>query len=324
MKESFQIFLRKSLIFNIANTDCINFSNFIVFNYHSIMKIQFVFITVILFCGMFNSFAQTRIDLKQCISQPEDKTIAEEKLKLFASKSTLPIADLLVEIGMSFQGTPYVAATLENGLEEKMVINLRELDCTTFVENCLALARTVKSGKTDFETFVTELEHIRYRDGKRNQYPSRLHYFNEWVHNNHIKGLISETVNQNGVKSNKIINYMSTHPSDYPVLKDYPELIPAIARQEKELTATGFMYFPKTDIPNLYQNLKHGDIIALTSSIEGVDVNHVGIIIRKGKEFYLLHAPLSGKKVLVSDGPITDFIKPNSKNNGIMIARPVF
>lgn len=258
------------------------------------------------------------------ILQREDKSIAEEKLKLFASKSDLPVSELITEIGLSFLGTPYVVASLENGLEEKMVINLRELDCTTFAENCLALARTVKAGKTDFESFVSELVRIRYRDGIRNQYPSRLHYFVEWISNNQGKRIIDGTPNQNGVKSNKVINYMSTHPANYPVLKEHPELIPAIAEQEKALTKTGFMFFPKNDIPNLYKHLQHGDIIALTSSIEGVDVNHVGIILKKGNEFYLLHAPLSGKKVLVSDGPITDFIKPNSKNNGIMIARPVF
>lgn len=258
------------------------------------------------------------------ILQPGDKSIAEEKLKLFASKYDLPVSELITEIGLSFLGTPYVVASLENGLEEKMVINLRELDCTTFAENCLALARTVKAGKTDFESFVSELVRIRYRDGIRNQYPSRLHYFVEWISNNQGKRIIDGTPNQNGVKSNKVINYMSTHPANYPVLKEHPELIPAIAEQEKALTKTGFMFFPKNDIPNLYKHLQHGDIIALTSSIEGVDVNHVGIILKKGNEFYLLHAPLSGKKVLVSDGPITDFIKPNSKNNGIMIARPVF
>lgn len=258
------------------------------------------------------------------IFQPEDKSIAEEKLKLFASKSDLPVSELITEIGLSFLGTPYVVASLENGLEEKMVINLRELDCTTFAENCLALARTVKAGKTDFESFVSELVRIRYRDGIRNQYPSRLHYFVEWISNNQDKRIIDGTPNQNGVKSIKVINYMSTHPASYPVLKEHPELIPAIAEQEKALTKTGFMFFPKNDVPNLYKYLQHGDIIALTSSIDGVDVNHVGIILKKGNEFYLLHAPLSGKKVLVSDGPITDFIKPNSKNNGIMIARPVF
>lgn len=282
------------------------------------MKNPLITLLLILLIGLNISNAQTRI------LQPEDKRIAEEKLNLFSSKSSLPISQLITEIGLSFVGTPYVAATLENGLAEKLVINLRELDCTTFVENCLALARTVKSGKTDFESFANELEKIRYRDGLRNQYPSRLHYFSEWIHNNHIKGFISETANQKGEKSGKTINYMSTHPADYPVLKEHPELIPAIAEQEKKLTNTGFMYFPKNNLQNLYRNLQHGDIIALTSSIEGVDINHVGIIIKKGNEFYLLHAPLSGKKVLVSEGPLTDFLKPASKNNGIMIARPIF
>ena len=286
------------------------------------MKNFFAIIVILLSTGLNISNAQTTQN--DYIQKPEDKRIAEERLKFFSSKSDLPISDLITEIGLSFRETPYVVASLENGLEERMVINLRELDCTTFAENCLALARTVKSGKTDFASFVSELERLRYRDGIRNQYPSRLHYFVEWIHNNHKKGIISETVNQNGIKSNKTINYMSTHPSDYPVLKDHPELIPAIAEQEKELTETGFMYFPKDNIPNLYKHLHHGDIIALTSSIEGVDVNHVGIILKKGNEYYLLHAPLSGKKVLVSEGPLTDFISPNSKNNGIMIARPVF
>ena len=286
------------------------------------MKNLLFVLLLILLIGQNISFAQS--NQNERIMLPEDKRIAEEKLNTFSSKSGLPISELISEIGLSFLVTPYVVASLENGLDEKMVVNLRELDCTTFVENCLALARTVKLGKTDFESFVTELERIRYRDGIRNQYPSRLHYFSEWIHNNHKKGFISETPNLNGEKSDKTINYMSTHPADYPVLKEHPELIPSIANQEKDLTNNGFMYFPKNNLPNLYKYLQHGDIIALTSSIEGVDINHVGIIIKKGSEFYLLHAPLSGKKVLVSDGPLTDFLKPASKNNGIMIARPVF
>lgn len=286
------------------------------------MKNLFAFLILSLSFGLNISVAQSIPNDR--IMQSEDKRIAEEKLNVFKSRSALPISELITEIGLSFLGTPYVVASLENGLEEKMVINLRELDCTTFAENCLALARTAKAEKTDFESFVSELVQIRYRDGIRDQYPSRLHYFVEWISNNQKKGLIDGTPNQNGIKSNKVINYMSTHPASYPVLKEHPELIPAIAAQEKSLTQTGFMFFPKNDIPNLYKQLQHGDIIALTSNIDGVDVNHVGIILKKGTEFYLLHAPLSGKKVLVSEGPITDFIKPESKNNGIMIARPVF
>ncbi|HNX56094.1 MAG TPA: DUF1460 domain-containing protein [Prolixibacteraceae bacterium] len=266
----------------------------------------------------------SQISTDSILYKPEDKKIVEEKLQLFSKNAALPINELIVEIGKSFLGTPYVSATLENGAEEKLVINLRELDCTTFVENVLALSRAVKSGKSDFYSFVSELQRIRYRNGIRNGYPSRLHYFSEWIRDNQKKGIVDGSPNKNGQKIDKLINFMSKHPADYPVLKAHPELIPLISRQESELSKYDFWYFPKSDFVNLYKNLKHGDIIALTSTIDGVDINHVGIIIKKGTEFYLLHAPLSGKKVLISDGPITDFLKPASKNSGIMIARPIF
>ncbi|MGE5428527.1 MAG: N-acetylmuramoyl-L-alanine amidase-like domain-containing protein [Methylococcaceae bacterium] len=258
------------------------------------------------------------------IYQPEDKRLAEEKLQAFSSKSAMPISALITEIGLTFLGTPYVAATLENGLEEKLVINLRELDCTTFAENCLALARTVKMGKSDFDTFIAQLEKIRYRDGQIRLYPSRLHYFSDWIRNNDQKGFISDEINQKGVKTDKVINFMSTHPNSYPVLKAHPELVDVIARQEKDLSDAGLYYFPKNDISNLYNCLQHGDIVGLTSTIDGLDVNHVGIVIRRNNEFYLLHASQSENKVVVSESPLTEFLKPASKNSGIMIARPLF
>ena len=288
------------------------------------MKHIFGVLLLVLLTNLNATFAQMKTSPSNCIFQAEDKRIAEEKLKLFSSRSALPISDLIPEIGYSFLGTPYVGATLENGLEEKLVINLRELDCTTFAENCLALARTVKSGKTDFESYAAELEKIRYRNGIRNQYPSRLHYFSDWIHNNAGKKIISEEPNLKGEKFEKTVRFMSSHPESYPVLKAHPELIPEIAEQEKQLSSVSFYYFPKSNPENLLKNLKHGDIIGLTSSTEGMDINHVGIIIWKDGQFHLLHAPLSGGKVLISEGPITDFLKPASKNSGIMIARPVY
>ena len=40
------------------------------------------------------------------------------------------------------RGTPYVASTLEKRSRRALVVNLRELDCTTFAETVLALSRT--------------------------------------------------------------------------------------------------------------------------------------------------------------------------------------
>lgn len=286
------------------------------------MKIYLAITLMVLCWG--HTVTQAQTDNAQWIFQPEDQRLAEQKLQSFSTQSHKPIGDLITGIGLSFLGTPYVAATLENGLDEKLVINLRQLDCTTFAENCLALANTVKMGKTDFISFAKQLERIRYRDGLRNRYPSRLHYFSEWIYNNHQKQLINESINQKGVKTGKDIHFMSTHPNSYPVLKAHPEVIASIADQEKELTQAGLYYFPGNDLQNLYNNLQHGDIVGLTSTVEGLDINHVGIIIRKGNAFHLLHASQSEKKVVVSESPLADFLKPTSKNSGIMIARPIF
>lgn len=288
------------------------------------MKIKLKLIPLFILLGLNFNISCAQVKLSECLFQPKDKQLVEEKLKVFSSKSNLPVADLMVEIGLSFLGTPYAAATLENGPEEELVINLQEIDCTTFVETCLALARTIKSEKKDFLSYAEELENIRYRNGIRNQYLSRLHYFSEWIHDNATKKIVDESPNLQGEKVPKRISFMSTHPESYPVLKEHPELLPTLASQENQLSAADFWYFPKSNPENLLKNLKHGDIIGLTSEIDKtIDINHTGIIVQKGNNFYLLHASQTWKKVVLSDDPITDFIKPESKNSGIMIARPI-
>lgn len=288
------------------------------------MKIKLRLIPLFILLGLNFNISCAQVRLSECLFQPKDKQLVEVKLKVFSSKSNLPVAELMTEIGLSFLGTPYAGATLENGLEERLVINLREMDCTTFVETCLALARTIKSGKNDFESYASELENIRYRNGIRNQYLSRLHYFSEWIYDNAAKKIVDESPNLQGEKVPKRISFMSTHPESYPVLKEHPELIPTLASQENQLSGADFWYFPKSNPENLLKNLKHGDIIGLTSGIDKtIDVNHTGIIVQKGNNFYLMHASQTWKKVVLSDDPITDFIKTESKNSGIMIARPV-
>src|SRR5512142_59189 len=69
--------------------------------------------------------------------------IVEQKFHLAAEGSLQgkPIGSVMTAIGTSFIGTPYVAHTLEVPGPEHLVVNLQGLDCTTFVENVLALSR---------------------------------------------------------------------------------------------------------------------------------------------------------------------------------------
>jgi len=94
-----------------------------------------------------------------------DEQICRLKFDLSVSQNLAsgPINEIIVEIGKSFIGTDYAGHTLEDDGEEKLVINLRALDCVTFYENCVTLARCIKLKKTTFDDYKAQLQFLRYR-----------------------------------------------------------------------------------------------------------------------------------------------------------------
>ena len=82
---------------------------------------------------------------------------------------------LTLEIGKFFLGAPYVVGTLETNKTEHLVVNLREFDCVTFVENVVAITWFLRSRERSFESFQRLLQKIRYRRGRLQGYSSRLH-----------------------------------------------------------------------------------------------------------------------------------------------------
>ena len=253
---------------------------------------------------------------------PEDRVLVETKLKEFAGAKSRPSGELLEKIGQSFLGTPYVAQTLETGNDEKLIVNLRELDCTTFDETCLALMLTVKSGATDFATYKKQLEKVRYRNGIRDGYLSRLHYFSDWLYNNAEKGLVAPLDDSFQTKVEKTINFMSTHPDSYPVLKENPELVPQIAKQEERISERTRYFIPKEKLQANEKQLKDGDIVGLTTSIAGLDIAHVGLVVWVDGRVHLLHASSALEKVVISDVPLADYLAAKKSFTGIIVARP--
>lgn len=129
---------------------------------------------------------------------------------------------LIIKIARKFIGVPYVAHTLDNNEDEKLVINLHGLDCTTYVEAVTALTLCVKKDETRFSDYVRQLEQIRYRDGKLS-YANRLHYFHWWLEDNERMGFVREIDMPNppftAVQTLKI-NYMSQNARLYDMLKN--------------------------------------------------------------------------------------------------------
>lgn len=260
---------------------------------------------------------------QQITCSPKDRSLFESKITELQQIKASNLGDTLVMVGTSFMGTPYVEKTLEVGNTETLVINFGGLDCTTFVENVLAFGAMLKEEQHSFDAFTGNLETIRYRNGISNGYPSRLHYFTEWVRNNQKKGLVEDITSElGGVPLNKTINFMGTHRNLYPFLAD-DQNFEAMLQVEKELAKEELCYLPQDQIENKEHLIQNGDIIALATSIKGLDVTHTGIAIHQpdGK-LHLLHASSKNGKVEISKLPLADYLKNIKSNIGIIVARP--
>lgn len=257
------------------------------------------------------------------IYQPKDKEILDQALAILKSENYSSLEVLMVKVGTFFLETPYAEHTLEFE-PEQLVINLREMDCTTFAENCLAIARTLKSKKPGFERFIQELRNIRYRNGVIDGYPSRLHYFSDWIYSNTEKKLVADISLEIAHTPYPLnINFMSTHPESYKQLTDSAGFIPVIVQQEKEISGRKMYYIPKDQIAGVEKQLTDGDIAGITTNVKGLDIQHVTILIHKGGRIHLLHGSSSAGKVVISEQTLEDYLKDNKSATGIMVARPL-
>lgn len=276
-------------------------------------KILFLF--VIIFVPISNAQIYTQKDIEICNSKfslAVDKNLAEK-----------PIGDVIAEIGKSFIGTDYKAFGLEKEGKEQLVIDLTGLDCTTFLENALVFARLIKEGKHTFNDYLAELTFLRYRNGIIDQYPSRLHYFSDWIYNNEKKGIVKDITKELGGEPIKFkVNFMSTHPDSYMHLKENPKFILKIKDQEREISFRNYYYIPQDRIASIENKIHSGDLLAFTTSVKGLDIGHTGIAVReKDGRIHLLHAPNVGYKVQISEKPLAKYVKSYKRHTGIIVLR---
>lgn len=257
-----------------------------------------------------------------------DEQICRLKFDFAVSHSLAakPINEVMVEIGRTFIGVDYLANSLEDDGPEKLIVNLRALDCVTFYENCVTLARCVKMKKTTFNDYMEQLTFLRYRDGKINGYPSRLHYTSDYWFNGEKKGIMKvvtkEIFGENNVKEiPKPINFMTTHRSSYKHLKTNDENLAVIKEQEDEINSRKDHFMPKGNLHMFQDKVNHGDLIGITTNLPGMDVAHTGVAVRIGGNIHFMHAPITGKKVQITEQPLHEYLAKNGRQTGIIVAR---
>lgn len=248
-----------------------------------------------------------------------DSTMAWAKRERLDTLATGP---LMAALGRRFVGAPYEPGTLDPPGPERLVVNLRSFDCVTYVESMLAMARVLRAGDATFDAFTRELSRIRYMADVPPDYPTRLHYFSHWIEANDAKGLVENVTRAlGGVQDPEPIDFMSSHVESYRQLRD-TTFLARIRQTEGELTERGRFYIPEGEIAGVANDIRDGDIIAATSTLAGLDVAHTGLALRVDGELHLMHAPLVGSVVEISDQPLAIRIQRIESQDGIMIARP--
>lgn len=259
----------------------------------------------------------------QIVYHTEDKKICHSLLRHFIRNGLAdkPLNEITIEVAKSFLGTKYVAYTLETEGDELLVVNLRGLDCTTYLENTVVFSRLIKRKETSFKSYVNELKKIRYRNGKPDKYPSRLHYFSDWLHNNKQKGIITDISRELGGRVfDKTINFMTQNRDKYKQLSN-DDFFLEMQEIELENKQHKFFYIPKSQIRNIENKILDGDLIAITTTINGLDIAHVTIAIHINERLHIIHASSKAGEVVISEEPLTDYLKEHKSQSGIMVSR---
>ena len=250
-----------------------------------------------------------------------------DSLMVIASRDELSqhgLSQVIIETANFFLDAPYVAHTLESDQEEQLVVNLREFDCTTFVESVLALSYVFKEHSAVLQDYMRYLQKLRYQDGNIDLYPSRLHYFSDWLYDNQHKGYIDIVSNDFGDQLfDSKVDFMSRNYNLYPKLSADSAFVDKVKNRENKISDYNLKYVSTSRIDSIADCIQDGDIIAFCSGVEGLDIAHVGFAYNINNQLHFIHASTNGNKVRVSELPLSSYVEKRKDVYGIIVARPV-
>ncbi|MBL9133509.1 MAG: DUF1460 domain-containing protein [Verrucomicrobiaceae bacterium] len=241
-----------------------------------------------------------------------------------------PMGQRVALFGQAMRGTKYVGWTLEiDDHVESPSVNFHGLDCWTFFETALGLARMIAKPQVAYtpSDLLRQIEWTRYRGGVcRGNYLDRIHYLDEWFTDNAKRGNVRCITSKIGPvmrMTGRANDEMSLNPKLYRYLRANPALVPALNQIERWLEQVPFDYIPKAQVAACEARIESGDIVGIVTSRAHVFCSHVGLALRTADgRCRLMHASSTAKKVIV-DQSIHEYLAAVKAHAGIVVARPV-
>jgi hypothetical protein len=227
----------------------------------------------------------------------------KERIEHLLSESSR-VRDAGLRVGFisgHFLDTAYKEGTLIGGLDtpEVFVINLEEVDCLTFIEYVEAMRLS-----SSYPEFKENLKRVRYRSGVVS-FDRRNHFFTDWPGCN--PALVSDATEAIAPQRVRVVTKLLNQREDGTAF------IAGIRPVEREIR-----YIPLNAIDEtVIKGLGTGDYLGIYSEARGLDVTHVGIVIKDEEDICLRHASSRYRKVIDEDLRAYLSDKP-----GIIVLRP--
>jgi len=241
-----------------------------------------------------------------------------------------PIGERIIAFAKELHGTPYESFTLEiDDHIESPSVNLNGLDCWTFFEISLGLARMVAFPKDRYhpEDLLRQIQFTRYRGGIcTGDYLERIHYLAEWFFENEARGVAEDITRELGGAeriTNRKISEMTTLWKSYRYLRENPELREPMGKWESYVASLPVYFIPKNKIASIEPKLQDGDVIGIATRHHGGFCSHVGLAHRtKDGVMRFMHASRNYKRVVV-DKSVSGYCNDFSGHAGIIVGRPL-
>lgn len=220
--------------------------------------------------------------------------------QLLKEASILKGRERIVRISDYFLNTSYKKGTLTGSINgtEILTVNFEEVDCMTFIEYVEALRLS-----NDFSSFIQNLRFIRYFDGIVD-FTKRRHFFTDW---DFIKTVCNVTSGIGGVHRKRKFKELNKTEQEKKLIEGLPSKLREID------------YIPISQIYSIMSQLDSVFYCGFYTSKKGLDVSHVGILIKIEDSLILRHASSTIGKVV--DELFLEYIKDKE---GVIIYKPIF
>jgi hypothetical protein len=223
----------------------------------------------------------------------------EEFEDLLAESSRIEdVSERIGFLSRFFLGTEYEESTLRGSPEEPevLVINLASVDCFTLLDYIEAMRRS-----SSYAGFVENLKKVRYRRGEVS-FRQRNHFFTDWRESNaeFVRDVTTRIGKGSVIRVKKMLNE-----------KEGGNWVQGIPARQREID-----YIPSPLPEGALSALMTGDYAGVYSASPGLDVSHLGIVVRSGRIIFR-HA--SSKQGRVVDEDLEQYF---SEKPGMIVLRP--